>query len=384
MLHEFLQRHREQVIKLCQEMAAKRVSPHISAAELHHGVPLFLDQLIRTLQVEQTAEPMESRRVSGEAGGGQDTHYELGDLAAQHGAELMRRGFTVEQVVHEYGDVCQSITTLAYELHEPVTVDEFRTLNRCLDNAIAMAVTEFSHQRDFDVAGRQVHALNVQIGFFAHELRNHLFTATLALTAIRDGDLGLKGATGSILDRALVGMRTLIDRSLSSVRMTAGLPESRTLFSLAEFIGELKLASSLEAQVRQCTLTVSHVDPILALEGDRGVMLSAVGNLLQNAFKFTRPGTEVILHARAAGERILIDVEDHGDGLPPGTAETMFQPFTQGGTDRSGLGLGLSICRRSVEASDGSLSVRNKTEPGSGCIFTIDLPRHIMPISADA
>jgi hypothetical protein len=118
---------------------------------------------------------------------------------------------------------------MAFELSEPVTVDEFRTLNRCLDNAIAMAVTEYSYQRDFVVADKQVQALNVQIGFFAHELRNFLFTATLALTAIKDGDLGLKGATGAVLDRALVGMRTLIDRSLTNVRITAGLPKRHEL-----------------------------------------------------------------------------------------------------------------------------------------------------------
>ena len=52
----------------------------------------------------------------------------------------------------------------------------------------------------------------------------------------------------------------------------------------------------------------------------------------------------------------------------------MFQAFTQVGADRSGLGLGLSICRRSVEANNGTLGVRNL--PGKGCVFTIDLPRH--------
>ena len=52
----------------------------------------------------------------------------------------------------------------------------------------------------------------------------------------------------------------------------------------------------------------------------------------------------------------------------------MFKSFTQSSTDRSGLGLGLSICRSSVEANDGVLKVRDV--PGTGCIFTIDLPRH--------
>jgi len=52
----------------------------------------------------------------------------------------------------------------------------------------------------------------------------------------------------------------------------------------------------------------------------------------------------------------------------------MFQPFAQGSANKTGLGLGLSICRRSVEAIGGVLSVRNR--PGVGCVFTVDLPRH--------
>jgi len=68
---------------------------------------------------------------------------------------------------------------------------------------------------------------------------------------------------------------------------------------------------------------------------------------------------------------------DHCGGLPPGAIEKIFLPFTQNGEDRSGLGLGLAICRRSVEANNGTLQVRDI--PGSGCVFTIELPRHTLP-----
>jgi signal transduction histidine kinase len=290
---------------------------------------------------------------------------------------LLLHGYTVEEVVHDYGDLCQAVTDLAYEKKFEIKVDEFRTLNRCLDNAIATAVTEFGYQRDFAVADQQADALNVRLGFFAHELRNLLSTATLALSVIKLGNVGLGGATGAVLDRSLVGLRNLIDRSLAEVRMTAGLPVHHELFSLAEFIAEVKLAAELEAQVKDCVLFVSDVDVRLAVDADRDLLFSAVGNLLQNAFKFTHPGSEVTLNAYSAADRILIDVEDNCGGLPEGDAERMFQPFTQGSEDKSGLGLGLSISRRSIEANSGTLSVRNI--PGSGCVFTIDLPRHSMP-----
>jgi len=103
------------------------------------------------------------------------------------------------------------------------------------------------------------------------------------------------------------------------------------------------------------------------------MLFAALGNLLQNAFKFTHRHSEVSLLAYAAGDRVLIEVADRCGGLPSGAVATMFQTFTQVGTDKSGLGLGLSICRRSVEANNGVLSVRDV--PGTGCVFTIDLPR---------
>jgi len=377
MLHEFLALHREELIGRCRAKVINRASPKSTANQIDHGVPFFLDQLIKTLKIEQTAHPADSRKVSGTAGGGDHGLSELGETATQHGGELMRRGFTVEQVVHDYGDLCQSITDLAFELSEPVEVDEFRTLNRCLDNAIAMAVTEFNYQKDFVKAGQHERELNEQIGFLVHELRNFLNTATLAMFAITDGNLGITGATGTVLNRSLVGMRTLIDRSLTDVRMNAGLSLRNKLFGLADFIAELKLSAALEAQLKHCLLSVSAVETRLAVVGDRDLLLAAVGNLLQNAFKFTNPGTEVILRAYSQGERILIDVEDHGDGLLPDEAERLFKPFIQVGEDKSGLGLGLTIARRSVDANGGILSVRNK--PNSGCVFTINLPRHSMP-----
>ena len=142
--------------------------------------------------------------------------------------------------------------------------------------------------------------------------------------------------------------------------------------SLARFIAEVKISAALEAQSRGCAFHVAAVDAGLALEVDRDLLSSAVGNLLQNAFKFTEKNSEVSLRAYARGDRVLIEVADECGGLPPGEAERMFAPFAQNHGDRSGLGLGLSISRRSVEANRGVLSVRNM--PGVGCVFTIDLP----------
>jgi hypothetical protein len=376
MLHDFLTAQRAELIERCRLKVANRRAPQATDVELEHGIPLFIDQLIKTLRVEQTADPMRSRKVSGPAGGGQPVLSEIGGTAAQHGRELLQHGFTVDQVVHDYGDLCQAVTELALEHGSRIKADEFRTLNRCLDNAIADAVTEYAYRREVLLAEKGVRALNERLGSLAHELRNLIHTASLALTAIKAGNVGVSGATGAVLDNSLIGLRTLIDHSLADVRVSAGMPARQRVISVADFIGEVKISASLEAQARECRFTVPVVDPALAVDADRESLISAVGNLLQNAFKFTRAHSEVSLNAYAA-DRILIEVEDSCGGLPPGDFEKMFQPFMQGSSDRSGLGLGLSICRRSVEANNGFLRVRDV--PGTGCVFTIDLPRHALP-----
>jgi signal transduction histidine kinase len=107
---------------------------------------------------------------------------------------------------------------------------------------------------------------------------------------------------------------------------------------------------------------------------ERDLLTSAVQNLLQNAFKFTKTKSTVMLRAYAVADRVKIDVEDRCGGLPPEFAGIMFLPFTQAGTDKSGVGLGLAISRRGVMANKGFLNVDDL--PGVGCIFSIDLPRH--------
>jgi signal transduction histidine kinase len=119
---------------------------------------------------------------------------------------------------------------------------------------------------------------------------------------------------------------------------------------------------------------VGEVDPLLGVRVNYALLLSALENLLQNGFKFTQEHTEVKLTAYAAGARVLIDVSDHCGGLPAGDVDKMFIPFFQQSRDKTGVGLGLLMARRAIEAEGGELTVRDL--PGVGCVFTISLPRH--------
>jgi signal transduction histidine kinase len=212
------------------------------------------------------------------------------------------------------------------------------------------------------------------MGDLAHELRNLIHTATLAAAAVKSGKVAIGGATSGVLDRSLLAMSNLIDRSLAEVRITAGLPARCDLCSVASIISEVRISATLEANERKRGFSVAEVDPELTIRADRDLLCAAIGNLLHNAFKFTHDHTEVSLNAYATGDRISIDVSDRCGGLPPGFESKMFLPFIQADSDKSGLGLGLSIAKRGVEACQGELTVRNV--PGTGCVFTISLPRN--------
>jgi signal transduction histidine kinase len=349
MLHEFLSSHREAILARTRAKVAARPAPRATAAELD-GIPLFLDQLIEILRSSPVG----------------DGAMERG--AAKHGAHLLQAGFTVAQVVHDYGGVCQAVTELADEVHAAISADEFRVFNRCLDDAIAEAVSEYTRQRERSITaeGRE------RIGELAHELRNAVGAAMVAFEVLRMGKVGLEGSTASVLARSLQRLSTLIDCSLTEVRLESG-AQTRERLSVRELLDQIAVGSSMEANARGLAFEVVRCEAGVDAIVDRQLIAAAVANLLQNAFKFTRPGTGVALRATATQQSVLIEVEDRCGGLPPGKADDLFRPFEQRGADKTGLGLGLSISRKSVEANGGQLRVREI--PGTGCVFTIELPR---------
>jgi signal transduction histidine kinase len=274
----------------------------------------------------------------------------------------------VAQVVHDYGDICQVITELAIERKAPISAEDFHTLNRCLDTAIAEAVTEHGRLQH-EASGREE---VLRLGQLGHELRNQVHVALLSLEALQRGAVGIAGSTGRVLARSVLAMRDLIDSTLAEVRLEAGL-HRRDPVSLRGFVGEIALTAQMHADSRSVELVVDAVDPELFITVDPQLLTSALMNLLHNAFKFTHIPGRVVLRTRSEPGRVLIEVEDECGGLPETDDVFRFRPFgDRRGTDRSGLGLGLSISRRAVTANGGEL--RALSLPGKGCIFTIDLP----------
>ncbi len=353
MLHEFLSAYRDDIITRTREKLTNRPWPLVSTSELENGVPLFLDQLSRALEADANGSPL--------------TDSAIADSATLHGRELLALGFNVSQVVHDYGDFCQAVTELIVEHRSPITPHEFHLLNRYLDAAIAEAVTEHARITALARSSEEIE----RRGQLAHEIRDLLSTAVFAFEVLKRGTVAINGNTGAVLGRSLMGLRDLVATSLADIRLSAN-QQRREPISASLFCQGIAAAAQLNADYRGIVFTTAPVSRELYVEGDPQLIGSAVMNLLNNAFKFTAAGGHVALRASALDGRLRIEVEDECGGIPDATGE-LFEPFTERlGADRSGLGLGLSIARKAVEAHGGSIQHHNV--PGKGCVFTVDLP----------
>lgn len=354
MLDEFITTHRDVIIDRARQKLTARPWPSTSVEELENGVPLFLTQLVQALRTEST--------------GAAHSPRDIGSTATQHGRDLLALGFTVSQVVHDYGDICQAITEIAIERNAPITTDEFKTLNHCLDTATAEAVTE--HARI--TAEARSREESERSGHVAHETRDLLNTAIFAYEALKRGTVAINGSTGAVLGRSLMNLRDLVNTTLSEIRIAAD-QQRRERLAVAPFLTDIANAGRLHAEARGLQLAVQPGDLAWAVTADPQLLASAVTNLLNNAFKYTVKGGRVVLRASTNDEaHLLIDIEDECGGIPA-TEGDPFQSFAKRrGRDRTGLGLGLSIARKSVRAQGGDIHIRNL--PGKGCIFTIELP----------
>jgi signal transduction histidine kinase len=193
----------------------------------------------------------------------------------------------------------------------------------------------------------------------------------MAFNHLRAHELAGGGRAVEILERNLRRTTDVIDSALTHASLRMGVLPRPESIRMPPFIEELALEGSLEADEKKITVLVD-VAPDLVVDADARLLRSAVSNLLHNAIKFSRREATIVVGAQLREGRVAIDVADGCGGLPPGKAEELFAPLVQRAGDRTGFGLGLAIAMQAATAHNGTVKVRDV--PGTGCVFTIDLP----------
>jgi len=219
------------------------------------------------------------------------------------------------------------------------------------------------------------------LAMLAHELRNPLApvrNAAHTLALLGAADDRVRWVAG-VIERQVGLMTRLVDDLLDVSRITSGkITLQRATVSVATVLAQAVEAARPPAQSRRQTLEVDVPEDAGWVDGDPARLAQAVGNLLDNAIKYTEEGGRVRLRARAEADEIVIVVEDSGVGIEPALLPHVFDLFIQ--ADRSlerkqgGLGLGLTLVRRLVEMHGGRVEAASAGR-GLGSAFTIRLPR---------
>jgi signal transduction histidine kinase len=341
-------------------MVALRPIGRPSTANLDYGVPRLIAQLAETLRLEETTAHNAPFA---------EVPHEISQTAALHGEDLLRRGFTLEQVVHDYGDLCQAITELAHDANEPITVEEFHTFNRCLDSAIANAVTQFGRLYDKRAADAAARTQNDRLALLATELRTSVDAAMLSFSAIKTGRVAVSGQTGAVLDRSLLRLSDIVERTLAEVRLDHRRQVTMETIELPAFLERVSVFAVLEAAAKGVDFAV-FTDGALVVDADRELLSSAIAILLQNALRFTPTGGHVTLYSHSFSGRVVIEIKDECGGLQPAAHAELLQLLHDTGPERDA---GISSCRHAVNLTGATLALEDL--PHQGCRFTIELSK---------
>jgi len=218
----------------------------------------------------------------------------------------------------------------------------------------------------------------------SHELKTPVGAlALLAETLVDEEDPAVTARLAErMLDEAHRVGRT-IDDLLELSRIEVEEERHRELVAVHQLLAGAVERIRPAADQRGIDLRVGEAHPRITVTGDRRQLVSAVFNLLENAVKYSDPGSPVELRARAHGAWVDIEVEDHGVGIPPRDLQRIFERFYRVDQARSretgGTGLGLAIVRHIVTNHDGEVFVDSRE--GEGTTFTLRLPSDTAPFS---
>ena len=181
----------------------------------------------------------------------------------------------------------------------------------------------------------------------------------------------------SVIDAETDRLTGMVSSLLDLARLEAGQGAvAMTKVDLREVVDEALDLLLSQAHVRQIQVDVDVPGDLPPLYGNRDLLITMTRNLLGNAIKFSRAGGSVTVLARQVDDAVILQVTDHGIGIPEDEMSHLFEKFYRGTAARDagirGTGLGLVLVKQAVDAHGGAIAV--ESEPGQGARFTITLP----------
>jgi signal transduction histidine kinase len=343
-LCEFITAHRDEIMdRWSQQAAATITSQSVPRPQLTHHIPSLLDELARLLRVGSH----QRRALSAD----------LTELARVHATGRKVAGFDIAGVVREYGLVHDAVLTVAMRHGRSIRDWEHLVLARWVFEAMTHSVARYARLRDEELRAQAARHFSL----LAHELRNPLQTAMLVSSLLGE-ELSCDSELLDRIDRAHALLLARIDASLVDARPEPPPAPRRQRVDLAALVREAAAELAVEAEHKEIDLRVEG-PATLPIEADPEMLASVLEILLHNAVKFTVHGGAIVVRARAAPRRALVEVEDECGGIGAEEVAALFAPAG---------GVGLPIARQAVEAHDGSIRFTNL--PGKGCVFVVDLP----------
>jgi two-component system sensor histidine kinase KdpD len=210
----------------------------------------------------------------------------------------------------------------------------------------------------------------------SHDLRSPLTGIQTAIGALRNSTLSLSASDRDELLETIQleasRLGRLVGDLLDLSRLEAGAaPPDTEAWDLADLVREA--VDSLDGRER---VEVAGETPVVEVDG--GQLQRGIANLVENALKFSPPGSPVHIRITATRKEAIVRVVDHGPGLDSAELERVFEPFhRREGDTRAGAGLGLAITRGFVEANGGRVWAESR--PGQGATFAVALPVATVP-----
>jgi two-component system sensor histidine kinase KdpD len=218
---------------------------------------------------------------------------------------------------------------------------------------------------------------NSLLAAISHDLR----TPLAALVGMADSLAMIEPSSGNrqtelarSMREAALRMSSQVNNLLDMARLQSGQVQLNLQWlPLEEAVGSALRAMDGTLDPRRVHVSLPPDLPLLHV--DAALFERVLCNVLENAAKYTPPGTPIEISAAVAGDRVFVLIDDEGPGLPRNREEAIFQMFERGRKESAtpGVGLGLAICRAIVEAHGGTIA--GETRLGGGARFTIELPR---------